>query len=141
MKKLSLYLFLFLSCFLLFGCGKAEDKNTNNNTTEEENDIDIISTDDTIVFKSTDNIYTTFYYDGEALEKVTMTSVFDTEEEAEAAVELFEGADFKDMYGNIKRTGTKVTLDYVKEYFNYYTNLTKTEMETFMGEAGYEVVE
>lgn len=139
MKKLSLYLFLFLSCFLLFGCGKKE-ANPANNQNEEENDIDIISTEDTIVFKSTDNIYTTFYYDGETLEKVTMTSIFDTEEEAKAAVELFQGEDFKTMYGNIKRTGTKVTLDYIKEYFDYYTSLTKTEMETFMGEAGYEIV-
>lgn len=128
-----------MACFLLFGCGKKVDNNTNNQN-EEETDIDIISTNDTIVFKSNDNIYTTFYYNGEALEKITMTSIFENEEEAKSAVELFQGEDFKDMYGNVKRNGTKVTLDYIDDYFDYYTSLKKSEMETYMGEAGYKIV-
>jgi hypothetical protein len=140
MKKISLYLLLLLSSLLLFGCTK--DKNdikANNN--EEEKEVDIIATKDTIVFKSSDNIYTTFYYDGETLNKITTTSIFSTEEEAKGAEELFQGDDFKEMYGNIVRDGTKVTMDYIADYFDFYTNLNKTDMIYFMQESGYNVVE
>lgn len=142
MKKISLYLFLLLASLLLFGCTKDKDNSPNNsNKLEEKADIDIIAGKDTIVFKSSDNIYTTFYYDGETLEKITTTSIFTTEEEAIAAEELFKGEDFKEMYGNIVRDGTEVTMDYIAEYFDFYTNLNKTDMIYFMQESGYSVEE
>ncbi len=140
MKKISLYILLLLSCFLFFGCSK-EDKNPSNNIEEEKTNLDIVATKDTIVFKSDDNIYTTFYYDGENLQKVTTTSIFENEEAAKYAEELFKGEDFKEMYGNIVRDGNKVTMDYVSDYFTFYTNLTKTDMIYFMQESGYSVEE
>ena len=45
------------------------------------------------------------------------------------------------MYGNIVRDGTKVTMDYIADYFDFYTNLNKTDMIYFMQESGYNVVE
>ncbi len=140
MKKISLYLLLLLSSLLLFGCTKDKSEIKANNN-EEEKEVDIIATKDTIVFKSSDNIYTTFYYDGETLNKITTTSIFTTEEEALSAEELFKGDDFKEMYGNIVRDGTKVTMDYIADYFDFYTNLNKTDMVYFMQESGYNVVE
>lgn len=141
MKKISLIILLLLSSLLLFGCDKGKD-NTKNNASEEETEkVDIIATKDTIVFKSSDNIYTTFYYNDETLNKITTTSIFNTEEEAKSAAELFLGEDFKKMYGNIVIDGTKVTMDYIDEYFDFYTNLSKTDMVYFMQESGYNVVE
>lgn len=140
MKKINLYLILLLSCFILFGCTKKEDTTPNkSNNLEEKADLDIIATKDTIVFKSNDNIYTTFYYNNDELQKITSTSIFNTEEEAKAAEDLFKGEDFKEMYGNIKVDGTKVTMDYISDYFEFYTKLSKTEMIYFMQESGYSV--
>ena len=142
MKKINLYLILLLSFFILFGCTKKEDNTPNkSNSLEEKPNLDIIATKDTIIFKSTDNIYTTFYYNGEILQKITSTSIFNTEEEAKSAEELFKGEDFKEMYGNIKIDGTKVTMDYISDYFKFYEKLNKSELIHFMQESGYSVGE
>ena len=133
---------LLLSCFILFGCTKKENNTPNkSNNLEEKVDLDIVTTKDTIVFKSNDNIYTTFYYNEDSLQKITSTSIFNTEEEAKSAEELFKGEDFKKMYGNIKRDGKTVTFDYISDYFKFYEKLNKSDLIKAMEESGYSVEE
>lgn len=147
MKK-SLYLILVsLICLILVGCGSSisNEKELNNkeeNITENENNdnnLNIISTNNKLVFTDISGYYMVFNYDGESLINVQWIMPLESKAQATAMAELYKKEQYENLY-EVNVDGKNVILTYTEDYMDTsYGAISKTQMETYLTTAGYTI--
>lgn len=107
-KKLLVGLFTIIICFALVGCGKEEVLNNEGGTTGEnelqnnnsEENINLYSDDNKIVFNYMDVYYITYYHEGEQITGLEYVYKYDNSETAKIAKTMLDSTYAEDS--NVK---------------------------------------
>ncbi|HOO68465.1 MAG TPA: hypothetical protein PLC53_03770, partial [Bacilli bacterium] len=102
MKKILFYATIGVLCIFLVGCSK-------DNSTTETSILDMVSTEDKLVFEDTNGYLMILDYNGDQLNTVEWVITYETEEETNAGYETYIEDSYSDIF-NVEKGDNMIIL-------------------------------